>query len=740
MQVESILYISYTVVSITLSAVLALLFWSRRNVNSARWLALMMSAAALWGLCDFLSDLSNGSLYKLYWENASYFGIVTIPVAWFIFAIQYTENEKYLAHGKLFLLPVIPLVTVLMTWTNGFHHLMLSKIEFVKTGQLTVLAPSFGVWFWVHAAYSYSLLLLGTFFLVKKLVTLPRIMRSHSVIMITAILVPLILNVLYTFKVNPAYPIDPTIFSFAFTGIFCFWGMFRYRLFELVPLARNAVIDDMSEILIVLDTENHIIDINSIAKEFFGIKGENFIGKPVVGFLKEWSSYFVKYEHVMKAEEKLSIDTKNGRRYFDLKITPLFDNRSKLIGRFFILHDITALEDAINDLEESRRQAEDANKAKSRFLATMSHEIRTPLGGIIGIAELLGQEYHTEKARGYLQTIQSCAGALLDVINNVLDFSKIEAGKMELEETVFNLENLLDSTVKLFSHQAEEKNIEFTCSMDRTITGNVVGDPVRLKQILINLIGNAFKFTEKGKIEVRVRQFELEEHSAMLQFSVIDTGIGVPEDKIEGLFKSFQQMDSSTARKYGGTGLGLAIVKELVALMNGYIDVESNPGVGSRFSFTIPFKMQEEEVSKEQPNSEIDFHGRDITVLLAEDSRVNQMLVTMLLEKKNIKTDVAENGKEAFDMLERKAYDLILMDIQMPEMDGYETAMAIRRREEGTGRHIPIIALTANATELDKNECITAGMDDYLTKPIKTKKLYECIYRHVFPDHCPPVA
>jgi CheY-like chemotaxis protein len=288
----------------------------------------------------------------------------------------------------------------------------------------------------------------------------------------------------------------------------------------------------------------------------------------------------------------------------------------------------------------------------------------------------------------------------------------------------------MDTTAKAFSHNAREKGLAYSCSIDPAIPKKLIGDAVRVRQILVNLIGNAFKFTEKGRIVVKARLIKHEKQQAVVEFSVSDTGIGIPQDKIAGLFESFQQVDSSTTRKFGGTGLGLAIVKSLVTIMNGRIEVESRLGEGSTFIFSIPFEVSEKEDSKEITGAEPDFSGLNIDVLLVEDNKANQMLVKRLLEKKEMKVEVAGNGIEALRMLEEKAFDLIFMDIQMPEMDGYEATTAIRKNESITGKHTPIIALTANAAEDDKNACLKVGMDDFLTKPIRSENLYRCAYKY----------
>ncbi len=731
MQLNSILYMAYSITAITISIILALLFWSRRNAAGAGYMSIMMCFAAWWGLSDFISDLSFNHTYKIFWDHASYFGVVAIPVAWLAFVMEYAKYGKYLTRRNICLLSAIPAVTLLLVWTNDLHHLMLAKGTFVEMGQITVLSTAYNSWFLIHAVYSYSLILAGLILLVKNLVSLPQILRSQSVIILVANIVPLLSSILYVFRALPSYPIDPTVFSFTITGILCFIGMFRYKLFELVQAARDAVIESMNGCLAVLDNHNRIIDLNPAAKEMLGGSEEDFVGKRIFDLLKGRSLYLKKFEHVQKAEEKISLEIGGVKRYFDFKITPLLDNRGKAIGKSITFYDITALEEAIEHFKEAHKAAEEANNAKSQFLATMSHEIRTPLNGIIGLTELLSSARLTEEEKEYLQSLRSCAGVLQDIVNDILDFSKIEAGKMELESTGFNLRGLIDETIKTFSHKTKEKDIEFKCNAGRSIPEYVMGDPVRVRQILVNLIGNAFKFTEKGRIDVTVEQLKCDDRHSVVQFSVSDTGIGVPEDKLDNLFERFRQVDNSTTRKYGGTGLGLAIVKNLVTMMGGSIGLESQLGEGSRFSFTIPFEISGNGSLEDKSGSGADDKDRNISVLLIEDNKVNQMLITKLLEKRKIKTAVTGNGKEALKILDKEVFDLILMDIQMPEMDGYETTEAIRKKEAVTGKHVPIIALTANATEKDRSICLEAGMDDYLTKPIRTDKLFECLYKYI---------
>ncbi|MFT6153574.1 MAG: signal transduction histidine kinase [Crocinitomicaceae bacterium] len=365
--------------------------------------------------------------------------------------------------------------------------------------------------------------------------------------------------------------------------------------------------------------------------------------------------------------------------------------------------------------EQDSKASAAASEAKSKFLAHMSHEIRTPLNGIIGIADLLSQGQMEESQSQYVKTIQNSGEALLAIINDILDFSKIEAGKLELENTDFCLSDLGQSLNGLFIAQLKDKNLDYKFSVDPMLPEFLKGDPLRLKQILINLVGNSIKFTESGGIFITVKALEFSPN-LRIQFTVTDTGIGIPNDKLPTLFEAFTQVDSSTTRKYGGTGLGLQISKSLVELMQGTIFAQSQYGKGSSFIFDIVLKSgklpKESEIKIATSYNSVS----DVRILVAEDNKTNQLVISAMLKKLGYSFDIINNGKEAIESLKKSKYDLILMDCQMPILDGFEATSEIRMRSQWV--NLPIIALTAGATKAEKTECIKVGMNDFLSKPI----------------------
>ncbi|MFN2355177.1 MAG: response regulator [Desulfopila sp.] len=429
---------------------------------------------------------------------------------------------------------------------------------------------------------------------------------------------------------------------------------------------------------------------------------------------------FIKLKHF---QEELAYKAKIDRQYQRLKSL-----------NAEMKHEIEERVEAERKLIAAKNEAEQASLAKSNFLANMSHEIRTPMNGIIGMTNIVLHSTLTKEQRNHLNVVRSSADRLLEIINNILDFSKIEAGRIDVENYPFNLHEKVDELHLLMSHKARENNVALSLKVEENVPALLNGDATRLMQILINLVSNGIKFSRNGTVSLHITRTSMDApDTVLLRFSVQDTGVGIAPAQQEEIFESFAQGDPSTTRKFGGTGLGLSISSELCRLLGGEINLHSSENQGARFWFTIPFthaKKNQQELEKADHGTIISSSltheelFKDIKILLAEDDHINKMLALALLEKANFTVRTVDNGLDAVEQLEHTQYDIILMDIQMPEMDGYEATRIIRQREQHQGRYTPIVAMTAHAISGDREKCLQAGMDEYTTKPIDATELY----------------
>ncbi len=428
----------------------------------------------------------------------------------------------------------------------------------------------------------------------------------------------------------------------------------------------------------------------------------------------------------------------------------VWDEQGRVVRMVGSHTDVTERRLAEEALKRAKAQAETANRAKSEFLANMSHEVRTPMNGALGMIELVLETELTEEQRDYLETAKDSACSLLSLLNDILDVSKIEAGRLEFAPANFSIRECIGDALRMFSVRTQQKGLILSTSIDRDVPEWLIGDSLRLRQVISNLVGNAVKFTDQGQVTVhagvekRVGPGKRTAPNVILHFQVSDTGIGIPPEKQAWIFEPFRQADGSSTRRFEGTGLGLAICTRLVELMGGRIWVESQPGSGSAFHFTAPLGLGTVEHAKLPEDSR---HSGTLTtqgsaagllrILVAEDNIVNQSLVAAVLEKAGYQIVLAADGHEALEYFERQPFDLILMDVQMPRMDGLAATAAIRAAEKSTGKHMPIVAMTAHAMKGDRELCIQAGMDDYLTKPVNLADLRATIRKWI--EHAVPV-
>jgi PAS domain S-box-containing protein len=472
------------------------------------------------------------------------------------------------------------------------------------------------------------------------------------------------------------------------------------------------------------------LEANSAFELQTGLKNTETIGHTLLELFPKSELYWIeRYGKVGLTGEAINFVDMFGplNKYYQVSA---FQTEFGKLGVLF--KDVNEQKQAELEIIKAKEAAESANHAKSQFLANMSHEIRTPMNGVMGMIQLMQMTELTEEQKEFLGIAKTSSDALLVVINDILDYSKIEAGKMELEKIGFNLNKVINDVISLFKSSVMEKGLFMNVFIESNVPSNLVGDPFKLRQIMSNLIGNAVKYTNKGRIDVSVKKIkELDNYKIKLEFIVKDTGIGIPMDKKDILFKSFSQVDNSNTRKYGGTGLGLAISKSLVELMDGEICVESIEGDGSSFYFTCILEMVVDEKDCWEQSAEklqVEYKKEtDIKVLLVEDDAISRMVVERFAKQKCWNITLAENGKQAIEAYREQVFDVILMDVQMPIIDGYTAAGVIRQLEILSGSHTPIIAMTAFALKEDKERCLESGMDDYIKKPVDRNELFAVV-------------
>ena len=546
-------------------------------------------------------------------------------------------------------------------------------------------------------------------------------------------------------KDGTAYWVDTTVVPFVNeAGKIYQYVSIRTDITAKKLLSQYAIslIEASRDPLVTISIDGKITDMNEAMLKFIGIEREQMRGSDFIKYFEQAQLAEEVYQTVF--QEGFVTDhplTMNDEKHSDVLINGSVykDDRGNVLGAVMVARDISEQKRIEKELieakvyaelataiaEEAKTKAESAVAAKQQFLSNMSHEIRTPMNAIIGFTKVAMKTELTEKQREYLQAIKISGDALIVLINDILDLAKVDAGKMVFEQIPFKLNDSIASMLHLFEAKIHEKNLRLMQTYDAGIPLVLLGDPVRLHQILINLLSNAVKFTAQGQIALDVELLSENDEKVEIAISITDTGLGIPDSEILNIFENFQQANSSTSRVYGGTGLGLAIVKQLVESQGGRIQVESMEGQGSCFKFVLPFLKTNMKAEVEIPVLESNLDPSNIKILVVEDMPLNQLLMRTVLDDFGYGCDIASNGKLAIDKLQKDTYDLVLMDLQMPEMNGFEATAYIR---EVLKLNIPIIALTADVTTVDLAKCKSVGMDDYLAKPVNENLLHQKIH------------
>lgn len=522
-------------------------------------------------------------------------------------------------------------------------------------------------------------------------------------------------------------------------GITCFvMDITEIKLLDERLERYQILAEKANDVMMFLDNEGNVIEVNDAAIRMYGYTFEEFLSLTIYDLRGVKKTAEIVAQMKRAHEAGVIFETVHYRKdgtKIQVEVSSQGNILGKTEGLLSIIRDVTERKKTQEEMVIALKKAEEANQAKSQFLANMSHEIRTPMNGIIGMTELTLMTDLEDVQREYLNIVKSSTRSLLRVVNDILDYSKIEAGKIDLEKIPFDLQKTMNEVIDLFDIGAKQKGLSITGNIDMTIPNHIIGDSVRLRQILSNLVGNAIKFTEQGGVVINVHVAEKYYNKVKLRFVITDTGIGIPEDKLEKLFKRFSQVDESNTRRFGGTGLGLAISKKLIEIMDGEIGVESRENVGSSFFFTAVFglyddvEMVTKEIAYRHPLQYKNPGAKKL--LLAEDDVVSRNMLTIILKREGFKVTAVENGAEAVAAFEKEKFDVILMDVNMPYLDGYSATATIRLQEKERNSRTPIIAITAYALKGDREKCLKADMDDYISKPINFNEIIEIIQKHV---------
>lgn len=841
----------------------ALYAFRQRHVPGARYMHRMMVAVTVWVVFYTLELISPNLESKRFWAMLQYFGIVYVPLGYFLFVLHYVGAFHKIRRQRPFLiaLHVIPAMTLSLALTSHWHSLLWTSSRLFFANGMSYLRLGHGPWFWVYIAYVYLLLLASTVLLLHKIASVAPLFRGQLVLTLVGSLFPWLSNAIYLGSSQVDGYLDYTLFGFAVTAVCFIWALFHFSFLDLVPMARGVVIEKLENSVIVLDSRNRVVELNETAASLLQQEKPKVIGTPFAPAQPQWQNIMAMLQSSQPGKTTLVL----GEDYYEANISLLDGLGGQTNGRLITLHNITQQKNTELLLQRAKEAAEAADQAKTHFLTNMSHEIRTPLNAVVGVTEMLRQTQLNPNQREMLEMVAQSSNNLMLLINNILDFAKLEAGHLTLNVQAFDLIDCLEAALDSVRPAAQEKQLQLSYQVDAAAPTALLGDPVRLRQILVNLLENGIKFTASGRVQIHVAH-EMERENALLKFVVQDTGIGIAAEQIEKLFLPFQQGDGSMTREYGGSGLGLVVCRRLVALMGGSISLDSVVGQGTAVHFSAQFNTAPKDqtpeitlryrqatlvnkrlllitrdaahrrhISKEARVAGVEVYAagssheasywiansqpfdialldtavwqdepiivsqlkrpdtntllpiillkpegqalpkeatQDIFVgslaqpivsselydvlmnvlsmsmppeahpeinanmaarlplhiLLVEDNELNRRILLNMVGKLGYQVDIAENGQVAVAMAAQANYDVILMDIQMPVMDGVEATQQIRTNHAG-GKRPYIVAVTAHALEGDREYYLLSGMDAYLSKPITINQLVETLYQ-----------
>jgi PAS domain S-box-containing protein len=602
-------YILPVLLAALLSAALVARAWRYRAAPGAMAFVVMTLAVTGWLLGYAMWLMSDEAPAKLFWSKVEYVSIVALPLAWLVLALQYTGRREWLARRRLALLAVGPLITLLLVWTNEAHGLIWNRIEYYQAGSLMLADIFYGPWFWVHAGYSYLYLFLGAILIVLAVVRSSRAYRRQAVTLLIAVLIPWVGNVLYVFRLGPLPDLDWTPISFSFTSLVMAWGLFRFRLFDLAPVARDAVVEGMSDGMIVLDDQHRIVDLNPAAQDIIGVPAARAIGRAATQVLSPWPGWVGRFRDEVEAQAEITLGQGEARRHYDLRLSPLTDRRGRLTGRLMVLRDVTQRKQAEEALRQQTLELQARNKELDAFAATVAHDLKSPLAVIVGFAEILQEGCLTmqrEDLARYLRTVYQNASKMRDIVDALLLLATVRRTEVQMEP--LDMVAIVDEALQRLASVVEDHPGEIVVPESWP---QALGYGPWIEEVWVNYIANALKYGgQPSRVELGATVLDGAEavttssllpssapvsddreraapggaQSGMVRFWVRDNGPGLtPEDQAR-LFTPFTQLDPRAP----GHGLGLSIVRRIVEKLGGQVGVESEAGQGSVFSFTLP--------------------------------------------------------------------------------------------------------------------------------------------------------
>ncbi len=703
----------------------------------ARWLKWTLFAGIVAIYANILIAFSFSNRFA-HFAYSIYFASIDWILYFLVgFCLAYTEHESAL---RILYIPaacVMAVDSVSLLLNPFFEHEFYVFATRDHMGTVFYQSRPFGLYY-AHLAIDYFAIVIAFVFIIYRILRSYSFYRIKYVIILSVLLIVVVLNIAYMMF---ELPLDSSVIFYALAGT-----LINFSIQKLVPqnLMNSSIgraVDDMNEGLILFDISDNCIYANEFSKKRFGIEPGNYDLKcePASSVIAELNRKGLdigeeSYTHTVKEDDAVSV------RHYRIKYNQLKDSKERLIGSYFLVEDTTDQVHYLEEIKSARDLANEANMAKSTFLASMSHEIRTPLNSVLGMNEMILRSTDDPALREYAENIKLSGDMLLGIINDVLDFSKIEAGRMDITPVEYNPHDLLRDCYNYFEQMAESKDLYIDVTCDETIPSRLSGDEKLIRQIMNNLISNAVKYTREGGVKVSLSDNGVSGEVRDMIITVADTGIGIDKEDISCLFDAFRRINEKENATIQGTGLGLAITKELVTLMHGTISVESTPGKGSVFTIILPQKVVDaapigefvKHITPGENTYKESFHAPEARILIVDDARLNLKVAQALLRNTMIQCDTAGGGNQAIEMCRDTRYDLILLDHRMPEPDGIQTFHVISK--EGVNTDTPIIMLTANVVSGAEEEYRRIGFADYLSKPIRGEDLEAALLKYLPPE------